>query len=170
MLTLQHKFSKFIKRRLFTPNNLRRLMNLWPPFLGAGIQITFMSADALEIHLSLKKRWWNLNMNRTQYGGSIFSLTDTAYSVLINYWLGKKYFVCDKHAHIEFIHAGKSDLFTQAKITKSDLKKIIKHTQKGEKHCPVFTLTVIDKDNTKIAQVERTLYVRQKPQFRRRND
>ncbi|SMY15011.1 hypothetical protein PAQU9191_00227 [Photobacterium aquimaris] len=67
----------------YKPSLVKLALNLWPPFWGAGIKILFISDDFRYIRLQLKLRWWNKNANRTQYGGSIFSLTDPVYSLML---------------------------------------------------------------------------------------
>ncbi len=58
--------------RYFTPKIVKRALNIWPPFWGAGISIENISSDFQEVSVILKDRFWNRNANRTQYGGSIF--------------------------------------------------------------------------------------------------
>ena len=62
--------------KIYRPKEVKFAFNIWPPFWGAGIRIVSISDDFREVKIRLKLRWWNKNANRTQYGGSIFSLTD----------------------------------------------------------------------------------------------
>ena len=39
----------------------RILLNIWPPFLGAGIPIRRLASDWREIDVEMKLRWWNAN-------------------------------------------------------------------------------------------------------------
>ncbi|TOF15233.1 DUF4442 domain-containing protein, partial [Vibrio parahaemolyticus] len=84
---------------------------------GAGIKILHISEDFRMAKVRLKLRWWNKNANRTQYGGSIFSLTDPIYSLMLMGILREEYYVWDKEASINFIKPGQSDLFAEFKIT-----------------------------------------------------
>jgi len=59
---------------------LRRWINLWPPFLGAGIRIQRIAPDMKAIDVEMKLRWWNANYVGTQFGGSLFAMTDPFYS------------------------------------------------------------------------------------------
>jgi hypothetical protein len=38
---------------------LRRCINLWPPFLGAGIRVEHIAADMKSIDVLMKFRFWN---------------------------------------------------------------------------------------------------------------
>ncbi|WP_235188592.1 DUF4442 domain-containing protein [Catenovulum agarivorans] len=141
-------------------------MNIWPPFRYSGIKITELSADYRRTRVELKYRKLNLNANRTQYGGSIFSMTDPIYSLMLMANLGEKYHVWDKSAYIDFISPGQSTLYTCAELSQQDIDLILDRTQFGEKHLPVFNLQVFDKQHKLVAKVERTLYVRLKAKYR----
>ena len=53
------------------PGAIRRIMNLWPPFLFAGIHVTAISADYRFVRVELRQRPWNVNYVRTHFGGSL---------------------------------------------------------------------------------------------------
>ena len=44
-----------------TPSRLRRLMNLWPPFLFAGIRVLDIGADWRSARVALRLRWFSIN-------------------------------------------------------------------------------------------------------------
>lgn len=150
----------------YKPSLVKLALNLWPPFWGAGIKIMAISDDFRYVRLRLKLRWWNKNANRTQYGGSIFSLTDPVYSLMLMGILGKQYFVWDQQAHIEFIRPGNDDLFADFIISEDCIAEIMAATELGNKYLPEFSVNVIKANNEVVARVTRTLYVRKKPQYR----
>ncbi|WP_413283991.1 DUF4442 domain-containing protein [Vibrio sp. MA40-2] len=152
--------------KLYKPNLVRHALNSWPPFWGAGIKITNISEDFRNVNIKLKLRWWNKNANRTQYGGSIFSLTDPVYALMLMGILGDKYFVWDKEASINFIKPGKTDLYADFQITQAMLDDILNNTANGEKCFPQFMTYVKDNNGVIVAEVQRKLYVRKKPQYR----
>ena len=55
---------------------LKRLLNLYPPYLGAGVKITYSSDDWKEMHVSMSLRWYNKNAVNTHFGGSLYSMVD----------------------------------------------------------------------------------------------
>jgi hypothetical protein len=64
-------------RRFDVPPGLfRRGLNLWPPFRGAGIRVTHVSADYREVDVALKLGLLNRNYFGTQFGGSLYAMTD----------------------------------------------------------------------------------------------
>ncbi|MGC9421763.1 MULTISPECIES: DUF4442 domain-containing protein [Vibrio] len=151
---------------LYKPNIVKWALNSWPPFWGAGIKIESLSDDFREAKLRLKLRWWNKNANRSQYGGSIFSLTDPVYSLMLMGILGKQYYVWDKEASINFIKPGQSDLYAEFLISQAQLDDILAVTANGDKCFPEFIIHVKDQEGTVVSEVHRKLYVRKKPKYR----
>ena len=152
--------------KYFTPKIVRRALNIWPPFWGAGISIAKISSNFQEVSVILKDRFWNRNANRTQYGGSIFSMTDPVFSFMLMGILREEYFVWDKQSEIDFISPGTTDLYAHFVISDEQLAEIKQATKEGEKHFPQFEVYIYDKKGKVVARVNRTLYVRKKPQFR----
>lgn len=58
------------------PTLFRHGINLWPPFLLAGIHVTKVSRDFRDIDVELRMRPWNRNYVGTHFGGSLFAMTD----------------------------------------------------------------------------------------------
>src|SRR5437763_2060046 len=70
---------------------LRRGVNLWPPFLGAGIRVKRIASDMKAIDVEMKLRWWNANYVGTHFGGSLFAITDAFYRLMLMTNLGRDY-------------------------------------------------------------------------------
>ena len=47
-------------------------LNLYPPYLLAGVRVTSIAPDWRELHVSLKLRWFNRNFRGTHFGGSLY--------------------------------------------------------------------------------------------------
>lgn len=156
--------------KLYKPNIVKWALNSWPPFWGSGIKIESISEDFREARLRLKLRWWNKNANRSQYGGSIFSLTDPVYSLMLMGILGRQYYVWDKEASINFIKPGHSDLYAEFLISQAQLDAILVATANGDKCFPEFIIHVKDKQGDVVSEVHRKLYVRKKTKYRQDGD
>ncbi|WP_439651374.1 DUF4442 domain-containing protein [Photobacterium atrarenae] len=150
----------------YHPKLVKFALNLWPPFWGAGIKIVQISDDYRRVTVRLKLRWWNKNANRTQYGGSIFSLTDPIYALMLMGILGREYYVWDKQAEINFIKPGNTDLTAEFVISDERVQEIRQATQYGEKYFPEFVVNVNDARGEMVSQIRRVLYIRKKPQYR----
>src|SRR5579859_1769137 len=62
---------------------LRRWINFWPPFLGAGIRVQRIAPDMKAIDVEMRLRWWNANYVGTHFGGSLFAMTDAFYMLML---------------------------------------------------------------------------------------
>ena len=90
-----------------TPKSLRRILNFYPPYLGAGVKVSYISKDWSELHVSMSMRWFNQNAVGTHFGGSLYSMIDPHLMLLLMQLLGDEYLVWDKTADIEFVKASK---------------------------------------------------------------
>lgn len=143
---------------------LRWLLNFYPPYFGAGIKVRYISPDFREVHVSMGLKWYNRNYVRTQFGGSLYSMTNPFYMLMLMENLGRDYIVWDKAAHIEFISPGKGTVHADFKIDEAMLNDVREHTANGEKYLPKYKATIRDDHGTLVARVEKTLYIRRKPE------
>lgn len=157
-----------LKYKLLThPKATKWIFNLWPPFLGTGFRVKHITDDFRHITLKLHLRFYNRNFYGTQFGGSLFSMSDPFYTFMLLNGLGPDYFVCDKSASINFISLGRSDVYAELKLSDDDIKHIKDQTKDGEKYLPRFKIEVKDsQSDTIVAEIERTLYVRKKKHMR----
>ena len=137
-------------------------MNFWPPFLGAGINIDRVSKDFMELDVSLKLRFWNRNYVGTAYGGSLYSMTDPFYMLMLINLLGKGYIVWDKAATIRFKKPGATRVYAQFRLTPKQLSDFKKELDDKNKIEPILTVHVKDADGIVIAEVEKVIYIRKK--------
>lgn len=145
-----------------TPKLLKLMANLYPPYLGAGVRISYISDDWRELHTSMSLRWYNRNAVGTHFGGSLYSMVDPHLMLLLIQLLGKGYWVWDKSAEIEFIKASDKKVSATIKVSSNDLKQIKRLTENGEKYLHEFMLEIRDEDNDLVAKVKKILYVRRK--------
>jgi hypothetical protein len=139
-----------------------KMINLYPPMIGAGIKVTHVNADFTEIDVTLRLTWWNRNIVGTSFGGSLYMMCDPFYMAILMTNLGRDYIVWDKAARIEFLKPGRSDVSAKFVIPPDDIKAIREKADANPKYEPEFTAEIRDKDNVVIAKVHKTLYVRRK--------
>ena len=145
-----------------TPRLMRIGMNLWPPFLFAGIRVLEIGADWRHARVVLRKRWYNRNYVGTQYGGSLFSMTDPFWMVLVMHGLGPEYIVWDKAAEIEFVAPGREDVFAEFRVEDAMLDELREATAGGDKTLRWCETPVTTATGERIAIVRKQLYVRRK--------
>src|SRR6516162_7761219 len=141
---------------------LRRGVNLWPPFLGAGIRVQHIAADMKAIDVEMKLRWWNANYVGTHFGGSLFAMTDAFYMLMLMANLGRDYIVWDKAASIRYRQPGKGTVRAEFRLSDTQLDDIRERLKTLPTYEPRFTVEVKDELGTVIAEVEKLLYVRRK--------
>ncbi len=141
---------------------MRHIMNLWPPFLGAGIRVTRLQPDWRAIDVEMKQRFWNANFVGTHYGGSLYSMTDPFYMLMLIENLGRDYIVWDKSASIRFRKPGKGKMRASFRLTEEQIKAIRQQLQTQEKVEPTFTVQVTDEAGELVAEVQKLLHVRKK--------
>ncbi|RKF17844.1 DUF4442 domain-containing protein [Alginatibacterium sediminis] len=151
---------------LLKANSARRLLNLWPPFWGAGIQIKSLSQDFLTCRVELSFRWWNKNANRSQFGGSMFAMTDPIYPLMMMGLLGPKYLVCDSSASVEFKKPGMGRLSADFQLDHETVDAIRSELELGEKYVHNFEIDVRDETGLVVATVSRQVYMRLKRKYR----
>jgi acyl-coenzyme A thioesterase PaaI-like protein len=146
-----------------TPRNLRRMMNVWPPFLFSGIRVLDIGEDWRSARVALRKRWYNSNYVGVHFGGSLFSMTDPYWMILVKESLGRDYVVWDRAAEIEFVLPGREDVFADFQLDEQVLDELRAATASGEKALRWFDVDVKTASGDVIARVRKQIYVRRKP-------
>ncbi|CDZ80159.1 hypothetical protein BN1013_00665 [Candidatus Rubidus massiliensis] len=142
---------------------LLKFWNFWPPFLFTGIQILYCSRDYHHIKAKLKLRFWNANYVGTQYGGSIFSLADPFYMVMLINNLGKNYIVWDKASTIRYLKPGKTDLYADFILKDEELESIIEEVREKGKSEWIKVIPILDAHNNTVAEITKTITIKAKP-------
>ena len=92
---------------LMQPKYLKLLLNIYPPYLGAGIRVVQISGDFREVIVAMKLRWYNRNYVGTHFGGSLSAMTDPFFMLMLLNILGNDYIVWDQAARIQFLRPGR---------------------------------------------------------------
>jgi acyl-coenzyme A thioesterase PaaI-like protein len=143
-------------------SRLRRWINLWPPFLAAGIHIVHIAPDMKSVVVEMKLRWWNANYVGTHFGGSLFAMTDPFYMLMLMANLGSDYIVWDKAASIRYRKPGRGTVRAEFCLSDAALDDIREKLETLPKYEPVFRVEVKDEQGTVIAEIEKVLHVRTK--------
>ena len=145
----------------------RRGINLWPPFLFAGIHVTDISADYRYVRVELRQRPWNVNYVGTHFGGSLFAMTDPFWMLCLLQNMGSRYFVWDKAGTIEFLKPGRGVVWTEFRLDDATLDEVKAATANGDKYLHWFENDVLDAQGEVVARVRKQVYVRLKPDARK---
>lgn len=148
---------KKIKNKLF-----EKILNLYPPFLGAGIKIEMPNSDMSEFNVSMNLTRLNKNYVGSHYGGSLYSMCDPFFMLILLEKLGKEYIVWDKSASIDFLRPGKGRVHAHFTISDEQVQEIIKLVDKDGKCEPEFDVEVKNKEGKNVARVHKKLWVKKK--------
>jgi hypothetical protein len=143
---------------------MRLRLSLYAPFLGAGIRVKRLAPGWKEVDVEMKLRWWNANYVGTHYGGSLYSMTDPFFMVMLIENLGKDYIVWDKSATIRFKRPGRGTVTASFSLSDQQIDEIKQALNAEKKIERVFTVEVKDESGTVIAEVEKLLHIRRKDQ------
>lgn len=138
---------------------LLRAINAWPPFLGAGIRVTRMSSKAIDVEMKLRR--WNRNYVGTHFGGSLYSMTDPFFMLMLIDSLGPEYLVWDKAATIRFKKPGRGKVRAEFRLTDEQIDEIRGAAANGKTE-PTFVVQVKDEAGEVVAEVEKVLWVKRK--------
>lgn len=147
--------------------HVRMLMNIWPPFLGAGIRVKRLQPDWKEIDVEMKLRRWNSNYVGTHYGGSLYSMTDPFFMLMLIENLGPDYVVWDKSASIRFKEPGRGTVFASFQLSDQQIAEIKEALKTQEKIERAFMVEIKDESGSVIAEIQKLLHVRRKDQTSR---
>ncbi len=144
-------------------STFRHGLNLWPPFLAAGIHVTHLAEDWRHARVELRMRPWNRNAVGTHFGGSLFAMTDPFWMLLVMRSIGRDYFVWDRAGAIDFLRPGRGIVHADFRLDDATLEDIRAQTADGAKHLRWFETPVIDANGETVAKVRKQLYVKRKP-------
>lgn len=146
-----------------TPRRAKWLLNLYGPYLGAGVRVLRIGADWLEMDLAMKLRWYNRNIVGVQFGGSLYSMVDPHLVLLLMRHLGRDYIVWDQEARIEFLAPGRGEVRAAIRLGAERVEEIRRQAEGGQPVRPEFEIEIRDLEDHLIARVHKTLYVKCKP-------
>jgi acyl-coenzyme A thioesterase PaaI-like protein len=143
-------------------SRLQRRLNTYPPFLGAGIRIKRVSDDIGTIEVQMPLHFWNRNYVGTHFGGSLYSMCDPFFMLILIHKLGKDYVVWDKSATIRFKKPGTGTMKAVFHIPPERIEQIRAQADIHGRVEPAFQVQVMDQDGNVVAEIDKLLYVRRK--------
>ena len=139
-----------------------RFINVYPPFLGAGIRVRHRESDEHTIKVQMKLTKLNLNAVGTHFGGSLYAMCDPWFMLILMQHLGRDYVVWDKAAAIQFVKPGRGTVSATFHISPEQIADLRAQVEQAGKIEPLFNVDVIDEQGEVVAKVEKRLYMRKK--------
>jgi hypothetical protein len=141
---------------------LRRMINLYPPYLGSAVRVTHISEDCRTVEVEMPLRFYNRNYFGTHFGGSLYAMCDPFYVLMLVNILGPDYIVWDKAAAIRFKKPGKGVMKASFHLTEEQINEIRTQADSQPKVEPQFQVLVKDGDGNVVAEIDKLLYIRKK--------
>ena len=151
-----------LKRLQGIPAITKFILNHYAPYRGAGIQVEKIDFPNHHIRVKMPLTRKNQNIVGVHFGGSLYSMIDPFYMLLLMHHLGSKYIVWDKAAKIQFLSPGRGTVYADIRIDAAEIKHI---KTLAEDYSPVnriYQLSIYDETGVRIAEVEKTVYIRRK--------
>jgi len=122
-----------------------------------------MDDDLRAVDVELRAHWYNRNYVGTHYGGSLYSMADPFYMLMLIRNLGPGYIVWDKAASVRFRRPGRGTVRAEFRLTQQQLDSFRERLQTEEKIEPTFVVEIKDELGEVVALVEKLLYIRREP-------
>lgn len=145
-----------------TAGKLKRWLGVYAPYLGAGVRVTHIADDFLTVHVEMPLRFYNRNYVGTHFGGSLYSMCDPFYMLMLINVLGPEYIVWDKSAAIRFKRPGRGTVKAVFEIPAAKVAEIKAAADSLGKVEPQFQVLVTDAEGLVVAEIDKLLYVRKK--------
>jgi hypothetical protein len=98
----------------------------------------------------------------THFGGSLYSMVDPFYMLMLINILGPDYIVWDKAAAIRFKRPGKGVMKASFHLSEEKIAEIRAAADTQPKVEPQFQVVVKDLDGNVVAEVDKLLYVKKR--------
>jgi len=141
---------------------LQRWVNLYPPYLGAAVRVTRISEDFRDVEVEMPLRFYNRNYVGTHFGGSLYSMCDPFYMLMLINILGPGYIVWDKAASIRFRKPGKGVMKAAFHLSEEQIAEIRAGAETQPKVEPQFQVLIKDAEGNVVAEIDKLLYVKKK--------
>jgi len=138
----------------------QRMMNWWPPFRGAGIRVRSIAPDWSAASVELRLGRLNRNAVGSHFGGSLYTMTDPFYALMLLHRLGPGYHVWDHSAAIEYLKPGRGTVTAHFELGDAELERVRAAAGTGAKVLPDYVVEVHDRAGDVVARVHKRLYVR----------
>jgi acyl-coenzyme A thioesterase PaaI-like protein len=143
-------------------------IRFYPPYLGAGVRVTHVAEDLSAVEVQMPLTWFNRNFVGTQFGGSLYSMCDPFFMLMVMMNVGEEYVVWDKSGSIRFVKPGRGGVRARFEVDAERLSAIREQADRDGRSEPEFDVEVKDEAGEVIARVHKVLHVRPRGRARRR--
>lgn len=107
-------------------------------------------------------RFYNKNIIGIHFGGSLYSMVDPWYMMMIYQNIGSEYRVIDHSATVNYLAPGRGLVFAEFNLTIDEITTIKQLAANGEKVLRSYTVLVKNTDQETVCEIEKTIYIRKR--------
>ncbi len=144
-------------------NTLKWMMRFYPPLFFQRIWVKKFYPGFRKVDVKIFKSLFNLNYNKSIFGGTIFSAADPFYALLFDQVFslkGYKTKVWLKSAEIRYVKPGNSDLFFTLEVSDDDVIEAENALTTDGKFVKSFPIEIKNTDGEVCAFINYELYMR----------
>ena len=159
-------FRYFLKRYHspdLRPSEMKRMLNLWLPFVINQIRIKSISNDFQQVNVILKHSFWNRNPYKAVWGGAIASTVDPFFPMMLKQVFLRKGIPTDflsKASNVQFLKLVESDLTFPFRVSSENITSAEKALQETGKYAGWHTVEAVDKNGKICVKGEVQVYLR----------
>ena len=146
-----------LKRRLMAAR-----INLYPPFLGAGVQVIRKAPDLSCFDVRMKLTPLNRNLVGVHFGGSLYAMCDPFFMWILHEQMSSDHVVWDKSAKIRFWRPGRGTVWARFHIAPDEVARLRQEASGGQVVEPTYKARVLDDRGKIVAEVQKLLYIKRK--------
>ena len=137
---------------------LTHVLNLYPPYLGAGVRVRERGPRCYLVSMTLRP--WNQNYLGTHFGGSLYSMCDPFFALILARNLGSGWEAWDKSATIRFRKPGRGRVSALFEIPEGRIREIREQVEAHGRADALFSAEIRDEGGEVVAEVEKVIHIR----------
>lgn len=138
-------------------------MRFYPPLFFQRIWVKSIAADFTSIEVKVHKSIFNINYNKTIFGGTIFSAVDPFYVLLFHQVMlrrGIKTIAWLKSASVQYLKPGHGDLYLKICISQDEINEAMYTLETEGKFIKSYPIQITDVDGHVCAELSNEIYMR----------
>ncbi|HLS96351.1 MAG TPA: YiiD C-terminal domain-containing protein [Sphingobacterium sp.] len=147
-----------------SPKALKWVLRFYPPFFFQRIWVQKVHADFRQIDIVIRKSLLNMNINRTIFGGTIFSAVDPIHTLLLDQLLRRagigKTVTWLKSAKIEYLKPATRHLSFSVRLHDDEVRETLDEVKNKGKVIKTFDIHILDRDGLLCARSNNEIYIR----------
>lgn len=128
----------------------------------AKIRVRHISPDWRVIDVDMRLGLLNRNYMGSHFGGSLFSMTDPFFWLVVQRALGSDYVVSHKGGRIDFLKPGYGTVRARFEVADALLEEIRGVTANGDRHVPELSTEILDEKNEVVARATQILHIKRR--------